>query len=122
MIRKIQLLVLWAIFMGMPISYAADVKPVDYARYVNPFIGTADNGHTFPGAALPFGMIQDGPETGRTEWKYCSGYNYADSTMVGFAHDHLNGCLLYTSDAADEEDSVDLGGRRIIKKKKKKKT
>ena len=28
-------------------------------------------------------------------------------------------CLLYTSDAADEEDSVDLGGRRIIKKKKK---
>eukprot|EP00658_Telonema_sp_P-2_P084758 TRINITY_DN9500_c0_g1_i4.p1 TRINITY_DN9500_c0_g1~~TRINITY_DN9500_c0_g1_i4.p1 ORF type:complete len:144 (+),score=22.56 TRINITY_DN9500_c0_g1_i4:530-961(+) len=31
-----------------------------------------------------------------------------------------NGCLLYTSDAADEEDSVDLGGRRIIKKKKKK--
>src|SRR5664279_6650545 len=30
-------------------------------------------------------------------------------------------CLLYTSDAADEEDSVDLGGRRIIKKKKKKK-
>src|SRR5665648_71560 len=91
MIRKIQLLVLWAIFMGMPISYAADVKPVDYARYVNPFIGTADNGHTFPGAALPFGMIQAGPETGRTEWKYCSGYNYADSTMVGFAHDHLNG-------------------------------
>eukprot|EP00658_Telonema_sp_P-2_P001530 TRINITY_DN10568_c0_g1_i7.p2 TRINITY_DN10568_c0_g1~~TRINITY_DN10568_c0_g1_i7.p2 ORF type:complete len:100 (-),score=16.35 TRINITY_DN10568_c0_g1_i7:108-407(-) len=32
-------------------------------------------------------------------------------------HPHL--CLLYTSDAADEEDSVDLGGRRIIKKKKK---
>src|SRR5665648_733014 len=32
----------------------------------------------------------------------------------------LNSCLLYTSDAADEEDSVDLGGRRIIKKKKKK--
>src|SRR5665648_1285824 len=33
----------------------------------------------------------------------------------------VNTCLLYTSDAADEEDSVDLGGRRIIKKKKKKK-
>eukprot|EP00658_Telonema_sp_P-2_P085490 TRINITY_DN9758_c0_g1_i1.p1 TRINITY_DN9758_c0_g1~~TRINITY_DN9758_c0_g1_i1.p1 ORF type:complete len:112 (-),score=55.41 TRINITY_DN9758_c0_g1_i1:46-381(-) len=33
----------------------------------------------------------------------------------------FKGCLLYTSDAADEEDSVDLGGRRIIKKKKKKK-
>src|SRR5665648_1282289 len=39
-------------------------------------------------------------------------------------HDHTTHprtCLLYTSDAADEEDSVDLGGRRIIKKKKKKK-
>src|SRR5664279_2467912 len=35
--------------------------------------------------------------------------------------DHIRDCLLYTSDAADEEDSVDLGGRRIIKKKKKKK-
>eukprot|EP00658_Telonema_sp_P-2_P013112 TRINITY_DN14972_c0_g1_i4.p1 TRINITY_DN14972_c0_g1~~TRINITY_DN14972_c0_g1_i4.p1 ORF type:complete len:114 (+),score=12.27 TRINITY_DN14972_c0_g1_i4:530-871(+) len=34
---------------------------------------------------------------------------------------HTMSCLLYTSDAADEEDSVDLGGRRIIKKKKKKK-
>src|SRR5665648_1258171 len=33
--------------------------------------------------------------------------------------DHIYFCLLYTSDAADEEDSVDLGGRRIIKKKKK---
>ena len=32
----------------------------------------------------------------------------------------LKPCLLYTSDAADEEDSVDLGGRRIIQKKKKK--
>src|SRR5665648_1246182 len=35
--------------------------------------------------------------------------------------EQLKNCLLYTSDAADEEDSVDLGGRRIIKKKKKKK-
>ena len=35
---------------------------------------------------------------------------------------YYKGCLLYTSDAADEEDSVDLGGRRIIKKKKIDKT
>ena len=35
-------------------------------------------------------------------------------------NDLIVSCLLYTSDAADEEDSVDLGGRRIIKKKKKK--
>src|SRR5664280_2028081 len=47
------------------------------------------------------------------------GYNSGTFPMV-VAADQLSGCLLYTSDAADEEDSVDLGGRRIIKKKKKK--
>eukprot|EP00658_Telonema_sp_P-2_P003754 TRINITY_DN11407_c0_g1_i13.p1 TRINITY_DN11407_c0_g1~~TRINITY_DN11407_c0_g1_i13.p1 ORF type:complete len:125 (+),score=37.67 TRINITY_DN11407_c0_g1_i13:133-507(+) len=41
------------------------------------------------------------------------------NVVVGVHTDHTT-CLLYTSDAADEEDSVDLGGRRIIKKKKKK--
>src|SRR5678815_6184462 len=39
---------------------------------------------------------------------------------VGIAGHHIKSCLLYTSDAADERSSVDLGGRRIIKKKKKK--
>ena len=44
---------------------------------------------------------------------------------MGFAQDGKPlsyGCLLYTSDAADERSSVDLGGRRIIKKKKQKTT
>ena len=42
-----------------------------------------------------------------------------DLIILGMgANDMLRGCLLYTSDAADEEDSVDLGGRRIIKKNK----
>ena len=36
----------------------------DYCCYVNPFIGNADNGHTFPGACVPFGMIQVSPESG----------------------------------------------------------
>ena len=64
-------------------------------HYVNPFIGTADNGHTFPGAAMPFGFIQASPETGNIGWRYCSGYNYADSIILGFAQNHLNGtgCL-----------------------------
>ena len=60
-------------------------------KFVNPFIGTADNGHTFPGAAMPFGLVQASPETGNLGWKYCSGYNYADSTIIGFAQNHLNG-------------------------------
>ncbi len=67
----------------------------DYTAYVNPFIGTADNGHTFPGACLPFGMVQASPETGAIGWRYCSGYNYADSLIWGFSQTHLNGtgCL-----------------------------
>ena len=67
----------------------------DYTAYVNTFIGTADNGHTFPGACLPFGMVQASPETGAVGWRYCSGYNYADSLIWGFSQTHLNGtgCL-----------------------------
>lgn len=60
-------------------------------QYVNPFIGTAGHGHTFPGAALPFGMIQLSPDNGTEGWDWCSGYNYADSTIAGFSHLHLSG-------------------------------
>ena len=35
----------------------------DYAKYVNPFIGTGGHGHTFPGATVPFGMVQLSPDT-----------------------------------------------------------
>ncbi len=63
----------------------------DYCKYVNPFIGNADNGHTFPGATVPFGFIQVSPETGNDSWRYCSGYNYEDKTILGFAQNHLNG-------------------------------
>ncbi len=63
----------------------------DYARYVNPFIGAADNGHTFPGACCPFGMIQTSPVTGAVGWRYCSEYVYADSLIWGFTQTHLNG-------------------------------
>ena len=44
----------------------------DYTQYVNPFVGNADNGHTFPGACRPFGMIQTSPVTGAVGWRYCS--------------------------------------------------
>ena len=70
--------------------------------YVNPFIGTDDMGHTFPGAAVPCGMVQLSPETdtvmysngdgyNKNVYKYCAGYQYADSTIVGFSHTHFNG-------------------------------
>ncbi len=63
----------------------------DYARYVNPFIGAADNGHTFPGACRPFGMVQTSPVTGAVGWIYCAEYVYADSLLWGFTQTHLNG-------------------------------
>jgi predicted alpha-1,2-mannosidase len=62
-----------------------------YTKYVNPFIGTTATGHTFPGATVPFGMVQLSPETGNFGWDYCSGYRYEDSTITGFAHTHLSG-------------------------------
>lgn len=63
----------------------------DYSAFVNPFIGTGGHGHTFPGATLPHGMIQPGPDTRIDGWDACSGYYYADSTLNGFSHTHLSG-------------------------------
>jgi len=55
-------------------------------------IGTGGHGHTFPGATVPFGMVQLSPDT-RIDgsWDGCSGYHYSDSVIYGFSHTHLNG-------------------------------
>ena len=63
----------------------------NFTQFVDPFIGTADHGHTFPGATTPFGMVQLSPDNGRSGWDWCSGYNWIDSTIVGFSHKHLSG-------------------------------
>lgn len=63
----------------------------EYTGYVNPFIGTGGHGHTHPGAMLPHGMIQPGPDTRIDGWASCSGYYYEDSTINGFAHTRLSG-------------------------------
>ncbi|MBT3303337.1 MAG: glycoside hydrolase family 92 protein, partial [Bacteroidetes bacterium] len=59
--------------------------------YVDPFIGTGGHGHTYPGATLPFGMVQLSPDTRLTGWDGCSGYHYSDSIIYGFTHTHLSG-------------------------------
>lgn len=61
-------------------------------QYVNPFTGTGGHGHTFPGATLPFGMVQLSPDT-RIDgsWDGCGGYHYSDSVIYGFSHTHLSG-------------------------------
>ncbi len=63
----------------------------DYSAFVNPFIGTGGHGHTFPGAVLPFGMMQLSPDTRLTGWDGCSGYHFSDSVVYGFTHTHLSG-------------------------------
>lgn len=63
----------------------------DLTAYVDPFIGTGEHGHTFPGATRPFGMVQVSPINGTEGWDWCSGYHHSDSIMVGFGHLHLSG-------------------------------
>jgi len=61
------------------------------SEYVNPFIGTGGHGHTYPGASMPFGMVQLSPDTRLTGWDGCSGYHRSDSFIYGFSHTHLSG-------------------------------
>lgn len=63
----------------------------NYASIVNPFIGTGGHGHTYPGASMPFGMMQLSPDTRLEGWDGCGGYHYADSLIYGFSHTHLSG-------------------------------
>ena len=64
---------------------------IDYTQYVNPFIGTDFTGNTYPGAQVPFGMVQLSPDNGLPGWDRISGYFYPDSTIAGFSHTHLSG-------------------------------
>lgn len=63
----------------------------DYTKYVNPLIGTGGHGHTFPGATVPFGMVQLSPDTRIDNWDGSSGYHYSDNEIFGFSHTHLSG-------------------------------
>jgi predicted alpha-1,2-mannosidase len=68
------------------------IAQINFTQFVNPFIGTGGHGHTFPGAVVPFGMVQLSPDT-RIDgsWDGCSGYHYSDKTIYGFSHTHLSG-------------------------------
>ena len=74
------------------VACSADVAvEKDYAASVNPFVGTGGHGHSFPGAVVPYGMIQPSPDTRIDGWDASSGYYYEDSLMNGFSHTHLSG-------------------------------
>jgi predicted alpha-1,2-mannosidase len=66
-------------------------KDKSLLSYVNPFIGTGGHGHTYPGATMPFGMMQLSPDTRLDGWDGCSGYHYSDDEIYGFSHTHLSG-------------------------------
>ncbi|WP_025229515.1 GH92 family glycosyl hydrolase [Fimbriimonas ginsengisoli] len=62
--------------------------PADFA---DPLVGTDGHGHAFPGALVPFGMVQLSPDTRTDTWDGSSGYHYSDRTILGFSHTHLSG-------------------------------
>ena len=81
---------------------AQSQKTENLVQFVNPIIGTERMGHTFPGATVPFGMVQLSPDTDTIPYetnghynpdvyKYCAGYQYDDKTIVGFSHTHFSG-------------------------------
>jgi len=86
----------------LSLSMKAQQNEVNPVHFVNPFIGTQRMGHTFPGATVPFGMVQLSPDTdtvsyedngqyNRRVYEYCAGYQYDDPTIVGFSHTHFSG-------------------------------
>jgi predicted alpha-1,2-mannosidase len=68
---------------------SSDQTPL--VEYVRPFVGTQGEGNTYPGAAAPFGMVQLSPDTDKELWETASGYEYSDSSIIGFSLTHLNG-------------------------------
>ena len=77
--------------LGLLALCASAAEAEGYCAYVDPFIGTAGTGHTFPSACVPFGLVQAGPDTGNGDWAHCSGYSYEDKSIYGFSQTHLNG-------------------------------
>ena len=68
-----------------------EAKSAGVLQHVKPKIGTGGHGHCYPGATVPFGMVQLSPDTFNRGWDWCSGYNYSDDSIMGFSHTHLSG-------------------------------
>ena len=79
------------VLLAFMMVHHAVTAQTNYAALVNPFIGTGGHGHTYPGATMPFGMMQLSPDTRLEGWDGCGGYHYSDSIMYGFSHTHLSG-------------------------------
>ena len=74
-----------------PLVGASGMADASAPGGVDPFVGTGGHGHCFPGATLPFGLVQLSPDTDTARWDACGGYHYGDTTIMGFSHTHLSG-------------------------------
>jgi len=79
---------IYAITVAAAVHAWGAINPVDLPL---PLVGTDGHGHAYPGATVPFGMVQLSPDTRLDTWDGCSGYHYSDSTILGFSHTHLSG-------------------------------
>ena len=83
---------LWVlIWLGSCQMVDTGANIADVTTFVDPFIGTDGKGKTYPGATVPFGMVQLSPDNGRNGWDWISGYFYPDTVISGFSHLHLTG-------------------------------
>ena len=80
--------IIFSLIFLLSVAARAAAAPADY---VNPMIGTDAHGHVFPGATVPFGMVQLSPDTRDNTWDGSSGYHYSDTSILGFSHNHLTG-------------------------------
>ena len=76
---------------GLPRPDAGMPRQGGLTRHVDVFIGTGGHGHTYPGATMPFGMVQLSPDTNDAGWDASSGYHIGDGSIMGFSHTHLSG-------------------------------
>jgi len=93
----------WNIILLLVLSPVTQLYSQDLTKYVNPFVGTSKMGHVFPGATVPFGMVQLSPQTNfevmhqedgsynKKTYEYCAGYQYRDTTIIGFSHTNFSG-------------------------------
>ena len=89
---KIVFFIVSVLFFTGLFSCSRTAKPLgDPVSCVDPMIGTGGHGHTFPGATVPFGMVQVSPDTREENWDGSSGYHYSDPTIMGFSQTHLSG-------------------------------
>ena len=100
---KIIISAIWILIFSCPLHIIGQKSAKDFTKYVNPFVGTSKMGHVFPGATVPFGMVQLSPQTNfevmhqedgsynKKTYEYCAGYQYRDTTIIGFSHTNFSG-------------------------------